>query len=288
MNKISNHEVKVHTNFTHSLSIKNQSSLDNLNLSIKLSKERKVEKDFVSNSKIFFNKADIATYEILEGSTINIYPYECINSDTLLYYALQIPFGCACAQNNKLVFHASVAEKGGKCFAFLGAPGAGKSSILMKLLESGWNFIAEDICVVDEGHNLNFIPSFPYIKLSNEVANDHLDQLISTNIKTDKADRNTYLINESSMSQGGSLESIFFLDWSQESNLYKPAESTKLRLLLNYLVPSFQLKANDFHIDSYKKILELMDSLPMFILERPKSLAIKDIQSTIDRINSLA
>ena len=280
--------MKFETDFIHNLSVLNESLLDDSILKINLFNDIKIEKDFVSSSKIFFNKTDIAAYEILEGSEINIYPHEHINADTLLYYALQIPFGCACAQNNKLVFHASVAEKDGKCFAFLGAPGAGKSSILMKLLESGWNFITEDICVVDKGHNLVFIPSFPYIKLSDDVATNHLDQLISTNIKTDKAGRNTYQINESSMSLGGALESIVFLDWSQQSNLYKPAESTKLRLLLNYLVPSFQSQANDLHIDSYKKLLKLMDSLPMFVLERPKSLAIKDIQSTIDRINSLA
>ena len=288
MNKASNNKIRFETDFFHNLIVQDKPSSDGLNLKINLLDTIKIEKDFVSDNKIFFNKADIATYEILEGRLINIYPYEYINSDTLLYYALQIPFGCACAQNNKLVFHASVAEKGGKCFAFLGAPGAGKSSILMKLLESGWNFITEDICVVDNSHNLNFISSFPYIKLSDEVAKSHLDKLIATNIKTDKAERNTYQINESCMSLGGSLESIFFLDWSQESNLYKPAESTKLRLLLNFLVPSFQSKANGLHIDSYKKILELIDALPMFILERPKSLATKDTQLTINKINSLA
>lgn len=279
--------MRFEANFVHNLKVLNKPSLDDSILRINLFNDIKIEEDFVSTSKIFFNKIDIAAYEILEGSEINIYPHEYINADTLLYYSLQVPFGCACAQNNKLVFHASVAEKDGKCFAFLGVPGAGKSSILMKLLESGWNFITEDMCVVDDDYNLVFIPSFPYIKLSDDVAKDHLDQLIATNIKTDKAGRNTYLTNASSMSLGGALESIVFLDWSQHSNLYEPAESTKLRLLLNYLVPSFQSKANGLHIDSYKKILELMDSLPMFILERPKSLAIKDTQLTINKINSL-
>jgi hypothetical protein len=287
LNKIFKNEIKAQISFTHNLSITSKFSQRSSNLSLNLLNERKIEKDFVSSSRIFFNKTGVASYEILEGSTINIYPYEHINAETLLYYGLQVPLGCAYAQNNKLVFHASVAEKGGKCFAFLGEPGAGKSSLLIKLIESGWNFISEDICIVDDSLNLYFIPSFPYIKLSNEVAKAHLDQLIATNIKTDIAGRNTYQINTSCMSLGGVLKSIFFLDWSQENNLYKPAESTRLKLLLNYLVPSFQSKANDFHIDSYKKILELIDSLPIYVLERPKSLASEDIQSTIDRLNSI-
>jgi hypothetical protein len=283
----SNLKIKFETDFSHNLIIQDNPSSDGINLKINLLNTLKINKDFVSGDRIFFNKADIAAYEILEGKVINIYPNQHINTDTLLYYALQIPFGCACAQNNKLVFHASVAEKGGKCFAFLGAPGAGKSSILMKLLGSGWNFITEDVCVIDDSNNLSFISSFPYIKLSDEVAKNYLDQLVATDIKTDKANRNTYRIDASSVSLGGALESIFFLDWSQDSNLYKPAESTKLRLLLNYLIPSFQSKANGLHIDSYKKILELMDLIPMFILERPRSLDSRDIQTTINTLNSL-
>ncbi len=279
--------INVHANFSHDLLIKKDVLSNDSNLEINLSDNKKIEKDFVSSSKIFFNKTGIATYEILDGSVINIYPYKNVDTNTLLYYGLQIPFGCACVQNKKLVFHASVAEKDGKCFAFLGSPGAGKSSLLIELIESGWNFITEDICVLDDDYNLNFISLFPYIKLSNEVATKHTNKLILTGIKTDRLGRQTYQIDLSNVSAGGILESIFILDWSQEKNLYQPAESTKLRLLLNYLVPSFQAKANNIHIDSYKKILKLIDSLPIFVLERPRSLGKKVIQTTIDRLNFL-
>ncbi len=287
MKSVSCYGIKVQTDFVHNLLIQNQPTAEDSALKINLLNHAKVKNDFVSSSEIFFNKADIAAYEILEGNRINIYPYKNINADTLLYYGLQIPFGCACAQNKKIVFHASVAEKDGKCFAFLGDPGAGKSSLLIKLLEAGWNFITEDICVVDDNYNLNFISSFPYIKLSHEVATSHSNKLISTDINTDKLGRQTYQIDTLNLSSGGVLESIFFLDWGQELNLYQPAESTKLRLLLNYIVPSFQSKAGNLHIDSYKKILILMDSLPIFVLERPRSLANNDIQATINKINSL-
>ena len=148
MKKNYNQRIKVQTNFIHNLLIQNHPTTEDSTLKINLLNHTKVKKDFVSSSKIFFNKADIGAYEILEGNTINIYPHKNINADTLLYYGLQVPFGCACAQNQKIVFHASVAEKDGKCFAFLGNPGAGKSSLLIKLLEAEWNFITEDICII--------------------------------------------------------------------------------------------------------------------------------------------
>ena len=287
MKQNSLNEILVHANFPNNLITEKIVSSNDPSLNINLLDKNRFEKDFVSNSKIFFNKTDLATYEILDGSTINIYPQKNINADTLLYYGLQIPLGCACAQNKKLAFHASVAEIDGKCFAFLGSPGAGKSSLLMELIGSGWNFITEDICIIDDRYNLNFVSSFPYIKLSNEVAKTHSNKLISTNIETDKLDRKTYQLDLLNMSAGGVLESIFFLDWSNDINLYEPAESTKLRLLMNYLIPSFQSNGEEIHIDSYKKILKIMDSLPIFILGRPKYLDVNYIQKTIDKINSL-
>ena len=199
--------INVRVNFPHDLLTKKDAISDNSNIEINLLDNKKIKKDFVSSSKIFFNKTDIAAYEISDGSVINIYPYEDINTNTLLYYGLQIPFGCACAQNKKLVFHASVAEKDGKCFAFLGSPGAGKSSLLIELIESGWNFITEDICVLDNDYNLNFTSSFPYIKLSNEVATMHTNKLILTDIKADRLGRQTYQVDLSNVSAGGVLES---------------------------------------------------------------------------------
>ncbi len=287
MDKLISYQKEVITNFTHNLFYEttNFSSYDLLK--INLSSKKNIGKDYISKSRIIFNKDDLATYEILKDGYINIHLHNDVNLDTSLYYALQIPLGCLFAQNNYLIFHASVAEKNGKCSAFLGSPGVGKSSLIMMLINDGWNFITEDICVIDTMSNYQCIPSQPYIKLSNDLAKNNNIDLTATNIQTDRLGRSVYQFDEKIMSKGAELESIFFLDWGSKINLYTPTESTYLRLLLNYLVPSFQSKANDMQVEIYKEVLELINIVPSYVFERPKSLKKADVDAVIHKINEL-
>ena len=287
MDKLISYQKEVITNFTHNLFYKTPDNTDYQTLRINLSSKKIICENYVSESRIIFNKEDLATYEILKDGCINIHLHNDVNLDTSLYYALQIPLGCLYAQNGYLIAHASVAEKNGKCSAFFGSPGIGKSSLLMMLMNNGWNFVTEDICVIDTLNNYRCIPSQPYIKLSNDLAKINNIDLVTTNIQTDRLGRNVYQFDESAMSKGAKLESIFFLDWGSIINLYTPTESTYLRLLLNYLVPSFQSKANDMQIKTYKKVLGLINRVPSYVFERPKSLNKAAVDAVIYKINEL-
>ena len=287
MEKLISYQREVTTNFSHNLCYKTSDHTDYETLRINLSSKKNIGENYISESRIIFNKEDLATYEILKDGYINMHLQNNMNLDTSLYYALQIPLGCLYAQNGYLITHASVAEKNGKCSAFLGSPGVGKSSLLMMLMNDGWNFVTEDICVIDTLNNYRCIPSQPYIKLSNDMVKNNNIDLVTTNIKTDRLGRSVYQFDESAMSKGAKLESIFFLDWGSIINLYTPTESTYLRLLLNYLVPSFQSKANDMQIKTYKKVLELINKVPSYVFERPKSLNKADVDAVIYKINEL-
>lgn len=48
-----------------------------------------------------------------------------------------------------VLVHASAAAHGGRAVVVTGASGRGKSSVLIRLLESGWSPITEDVCSID-------------------------------------------------------------------------------------------------------------------------------------------
>ena len=274
------YEKEISSNFSNSLLINKSSSTE---ISINLCEKSLDMPDFVSDEKIIFNKDKLATYEVVNGSQINIYPKECFHNNTLLYNALHIPMGCIFAQKNNLVFHGAIAEKHNKCFMFVGDPGAGKSSLLMHLIKNGWNFITEDISIIND-HNYHCFRSFPYIKLSMEIAKRNFDLLEETNVMDDSKGRSIYKLKKINPENSGNLHKILFMDWGQKNRIYTPSESTQLRLLLNYLIPSFQNKGSMMQTNIYSKLLNLLDIFSADILERPKSTDIKEFNETVKLI----
>ena len=276
------YEKEISANFSNSL-LKNKSN--NSEVFINLCEKSLDKPDFVSDEKIIFNKGNLATYEVINGSLINIYPKECSHNNTLLYNALHVPMGCLFAQKNNLVFHGAIAEKHNKCFMFVGDPGAGKSSLLMHLIKNGWNFITEDISILND-QNYRCYRSFPYIKLSNEIAKRNFNLLEKTDIMKDSKGRSIYKLKKIASENYGNLHKIFFLDWGQKNRIYTPSESTQLRLLLNYLIPSFQKKGSMMQTNIYSKLLNLLDIFTADILERPKSADIQEFNQTVKLLES--
>ena len=276
------YEKEISSNFSNSLLI-NKSN--NSEVVINLSEKSLDIPDFVSDKKIIFNKDKLATYEVVNGSQINIYPKECSHKNTLLYNALHIPMGCLFAQKNNLVFHGAIAEKHNKCFMFIGDPGAGKSSLLMHLIKKGWNFITEDISILND-QDYRCFRSFPYIKLSEEIATKHFDLLEKTDILNDSKGRSIYKLKKIDPQNCGNLHKIFFLYWGQKNRIYTPSQSAQLRLLLSYLIPSFQNKGSMMQTNIYSKLLNLLDIFTADILERPKSTDIKEFNQTVELLES--
>tara|TARA_Y100001935_G_scaffold243414_1_gene234808 strand:- start:1709 stop:2572 length:864 start_codon:yes stop_codon:yes gene_type:complete len=241
--------------------------------------------DYVSEDKIYFNKKGISLNCISNKNLIEVFPKNNVDKETLLYHTLQIPMGCLFAQRDKIVLHASAVEKKGKSLIFAGNPGIGKSTLVLKLVENGWNFITEDICVIDRTVNFSCRTSFPIIKLSDEASQAHESILEKTIVKKDALLRSTYKLRIG-LSKTNRIEGIFFLDWGSDLKVYKPNESTSLRLLLNFLIPSFQTKTHNNQLRIYEDLTLLNESIESRILERPKIINQESFNKTIDLINS--
>mgnify|MGYP005748311977 CR=1 FL=1 len=243
------------------------------------------KEDYVSEDKVYFNKKSISLNRITNRNLIEVFPKNNVDKATLLYHTLQIPMGCLFAQREKIVLHASAIEKKGKSLIFAGNPGIGKSTLVLKLIENGWNFITEDICVIDKTESFSCRVSFPIIKLSDEASKSHESILEKTIVKKDTLLRSTYKL-KTDLSKTNRLECIFFLDWGSDLKVYKPNEATSLRLLLNYLIPSFQTKTHNNQLRIYEDLTLLNKSIKSRILERPKIINQETFNKTIDLIDS--
>jgi hypothetical protein len=90
----------------------------------------------------------IARYAIAEGAQITVDREPDAADANVRLYLLGSAMGVLLHQRGLLPLHANAVEIGGKAFAFMGASGAGKSTMAAWLHDHGYPIIADDVCVV--------------------------------------------------------------------------------------------------------------------------------------------
>jgi len=85
-------------------------------------------------------------------------------------FLLGSAFGALLHQRGMLPLHANAIEIGGKAVAFMGEPGAGKSTLAAWLHDRGQRIIADDVCVVGfDGGKAVARPGLPRLRLWREA-----------------------------------------------------------------------------------------------------------------------
>lgn len=109
----------------------------------------------------------VATYYAHDGAEIVVDPEAGAPEIDLRSYLMGSLFAAVCHQRGLLPLHASAIATPQGAAAFLGASGAGKSSIAAFLSRRGHRILADDICVVDPGapREQRVLPVAPWLKL---------------------------------------------------------------------------------------------------------------------------
>ncbi len=102
-----------------------------------------------SESEFLLRLPGIATYYAREGMEIIVDPEAGAPDLDVRSYLMGSLFAIICHQRGLLPLHASAIETLQGAAAFLGASGAGKSSMVAFLARRGHRIVADDICVVD-------------------------------------------------------------------------------------------------------------------------------------------
>lgn len=107
---------------------------------------------------------------IRDGQDIYYEPFDDINEQYLRTYILGYGLSMLFLQRGNLTIHGSCVRKDNQAIIISGMSGAGKSTLTSQFLSAGYEFMADDITLVEcnEQYAVAY-PGFPYQKLCRDV-----------------------------------------------------------------------------------------------------------------------
>jgi hypothetical protein len=110
---------------------------------------------------------DAGRYLVSEGRTIRVEPLSGIDARNIRLFLLGSAFGLLLHQRGLLPLHANAVEIEGRAVVFMGASGAGKSTMAAWFHDNGYKVLADDVCVVrfDEEGRALACPGLPRLRL---------------------------------------------------------------------------------------------------------------------------
>lgn len=116
--------------------------------------------------------AGVARYRIRDGASVVVEPARDAAERRVRLNLLGAAFGVICHQRGILPLHASVVEIDGRCAAFLGRSGAGKSTMAAALQARGARLLGDDICAIHmpAGDRAFVWPGVAFLKLWDDSA----------------------------------------------------------------------------------------------------------------------
>ena len=116
----------------------------------------------------FYNKT--LRCVIRDGQDIYYEPFDDINEQYLRTYILGYGLSMLFLQRGNLTIHGSCVRKDNQAIIISGMSGAGKSTLTSQFLSAGYEFMADDITLVEcnEEYAVAY-PGFPYQKLCRDV-----------------------------------------------------------------------------------------------------------------------
>ena len=121
----------------------------------------------IDKNNIIVDVKDVARYTVTNGKSIVVELCENTEEIEIKNYLLGWSFGCIFVQRKMVPLHASSVLLNNKALVIAGHTQAGKSTLSNRLMNKGYNFISDDICVIDMDENKTpmVIPSIPVNKI---------------------------------------------------------------------------------------------------------------------------
>lgn len=231
-----------------------------------------------------FRVPDVGDY-LVEESNITVAPFGDPASQPVKTFLLGSAFGYCMVLRKKVVMHGGAVEHNGKGIIVTGESGAGKSTVTNALREQGYQFIADDVCALEEkGDKMHISMAYPQQKLCRDAAlkmGYELSDLIYINEHRDKF---AVRLKDGYLPNGADFSVLFELRLAEDNELtYQKIEGHEklFTILRNIYRGESAFGMWGVPPEYMKRCLKIASTIDVYQINRPANL------NTLDEIMSI-
>ena len=182
-----------------------------------------------SDDSIYYKSKPGLIFEILNNSDIIIYKSNEIDEDKIWEMLIGVPFGYVLRKKGFMVMHGSSVVINGQAICIVGSSGLGKSTLALSLINKGFKFLTEDLCIVKD-NIVHFYSSWIKIdkKLKNKLKTD-LNKNID--LSFDSRGRELIKIGTEHVSERATPKAIYFPIIGDKKNIEQMKDSEIFKFL---------------------------------------------------------
>jgi len=214
-----------------------------------------------SDDSIYYKSKPGLIFKILSNSDIIIYKSKQIDKDKVWEMLIGVPFGYALRKKGFMVMHGSSVVINNQAVCIVGSSGLGKSTLAISLIERGFKFLTEDLCIIKD-NIIHFYSSWIKIdkKLKNKLKNDLSDRI---DLSFDSRGRELIKIRKDDFSENVSTKAIYFPVIGDNNNIKQMKDHEIFKFLF---ANSYRIE-NDKESD-LKMIAGMIKSVDYFSFQR--------------------
>tara|TARA_A100001011_G_C14306637_1_gene843481 strand:- start:622 stop:1503 length:882 start_codon:yes stop_codon:yes gene_type:complete len=225
---------------------------------------KKEELSFYNNSLIYKDKNGVVfKFDNTKNDQcviINIYPNECDYAH-IWESIINIPIGYALSSKSVNVVHGSSVAIKDSAACIFGFSGQGKSTLALSLVDKGFKFITEDLCIFKDENIYQF---HSWIKTSKEIIEKYKiqieDKILLAN---DSRERNLYKLSKKNCSEKSIPKIAYFLAEGEDRSINKISKTESFTFLLTNFYRFENEKKSDLN-----KMTEMLKSLDFYLYTR--------------------
>jgi hypothetical protein len=232
----------------------------------------------------------IARYYVKNGQSITVEPAGGTD-DEIRLFLLSSAFGALIHQRGMLPIHASAVTSGGKAYVFAGVSGAGKSTLAAGLLTHGFEFLADDVCVVtlQESGRILLSPGYPQMKLWDDALSKLGKSSQSLRKIREHITKFALPVQQQFYNQQTTIQTIYILKPGQVQSISTKTLRgvDKFRTLNANIFRQFLVQGSTQRQQHFQQLYTLVSKIRLVQIERPadKFMLEELIQIVIDDIS---
>lgn len=221
----------------------------------------------ISKGEIIFQEDSVyhkdkfgTIFRITNDSKIIIYPN---NNDVkhVCQSIIGIPFGYALSNKGFSVVHGSSISIGNNAACIFGFSGQGKSTLALSLINKGFKFLTEDLCIFKDRKIYQFNP---WIKTTKKLITDlNIDIEEEVKLFQDSRERNLFKMQEKDCSKKCTPKIAYFIVEDEKKSIKNIAKSEAFEFLFTNFYRFDNKKSSDL-----QRITNMLESLDFYIYKR--------------------